>query len=509
MKHNYTQTRVIIGFGILLNLIIAYGMLLYKQPFNVDGIIYLNAADAFIKNGIKAAITVYPWPFYSVLIGSLSYVTHLPLEVSALVLNGLITCVLVSSFILLVKELGGGTIEQYFALLIIIIYPYINHDRSNILRDFGYYAFLLTSILFFLRYLKKPNGLYALSWSLTAMTAALFRIEGVVVFVLTPLAIFFIKEWQFKHKITNYLKLNVINVTAVVVAFIFLMFNKNHSVAQLGRLEEILVYLQHGLGILTITYNEKIALLQKYILPLIGKETALLFLVGGLISIFIEVFISTISFSYLIFVTHTFSKKLLPIKHKNQIGLMAYILVTTLILLIFVIFRFFLSSRYVAPLCLLLMLLAPFSLSKLFKEWLTFRTTVQIKRWLFPIASMFLLINVISSFGFFGVSKTYVVDSGYWLQQNTRVNSLIYSNDAQLYYYSHRSGMHYPEDFEKITDWLTQLKTTNLKNYHYVALKISHDEKDKKMAAITFLQTQPIYQLRNKRDDEVFIFKIN
>ena len=508
MKNYFSKTQTIIGLGILLNLIIAFGILLYKQPFNVDGIVYLNAANAFIKNGIKAAIAVYPWPFYSVLISSLSYLTHLPLEISALILNGIFTAILVSSFILLVKELGGDLNEQYFALLIILIYPYLNHDRSNILRDFGYYAFLLNSLIFFLRYLKKPNLLIGLTWNLTAIIAALFRIEGVILLTLVSLAIFFNKEWPLKQKISNYLKLNILNIGIIIVIALFLLINKKQPHIQLGRLEELHIYLQRGVEILTAAYGEKITLLQKYILPIFSKEVAISFLVGGLISIFLNVFLTTIGFVNLIFLIDALRQKWLPNNYKNHVGLYAYIIVTSLILFIFLGYQFFLSSRYIAPLCLLLLLFVPFSLSKLFTRQNMLEKNTGRKHWLFPITCILLLINVISSFGFFGVSKTYIIESGHWLQKNIPVNSLIYTNDAQLFYYSHRSGMHYPADFANTSDWLESLKKAKIKHYSYVALKISRDEKDKRAAAITFLKSQPVYQLSNKRGDEVLVFEM-
>lgn len=508
MKHSFSQTQTIIGLGILINLIIACGILLYQQPFNVDGIIYLNAASAFIKDGIKAAISVYPWPFYSVLIGSLSYLTHLPLEISALLINGLLTTVLVSSFILLIKELGGGTNEQYFALLIILVYPYLNHDRSNILRDFGYYAFLLNSLLLFLRYLKKPNLPLGLAWNLIAIIAALFRIEGVIVLALVPLAIFFDKEWLFKQKIIHYLKINTLNIGIISVIALFFLINKKQPNVQLGRLEELHIYLKRGLEILTITYGGKITLLQKYILPVFSKENAISFLVGGLISIFLNVFLTTLGFVNVIFLVDALRRKQLLSNYKNQVGLYTYIIVTSLILLIFLGYEFFLASRYIAPLCLLLMLFIPFGLSKLFKEKNTPGNKAGKKHIFFPTLCIFLLLfNLVSSFSFFGVSKTYIIESGHWLQKNTPVNSLLYTNDAQLFYYSHRNGMHYPDDFANTNDWLESLKKANIKNYSYVALKTSHNEKDKRAAAIIFLKSQPVYRLSNKRGDEVLIFK--
>src|SRR4051812_35126352 len=80
-----------IVFSLLLTTIVFQ----HQQPLNLDGIIYLNAAETLLNNGVKAAMLVYAWPFYPLLIAAISVTSHLSLLISAYLLNALFATVIV------------------------------------------------------------------------------------------------------------------------------------------------------------------------------------------------------------------------------------------------------------------------------------------------------------------------------------------------------------------------------------------------------------------------------
>ena len=81
-------------------------------------------------------------------------------------------------FVALVEELEADRKTVWFGAFVILSLPYVNEKRAEVIRDIGYWAFVVTSLLLFLRFGARPSLGRALAWSLSALTATLFRIEG-------------------------------------------------------------------------------------------------------------------------------------------------------------------------------------------------------------------------------------------------------------------------------------------------------------------------------------------
>ncbi|KAB2925588.1 MAG: hypothetical protein F9K30_07660, partial [Dechloromonas sp.] len=54
---------------------------------NRDGMLYVETARAFMNGGLSAAVSVFGWPFLSVLMGTLAKLTGLPPEWCGNLLN--------------------------------------------------------------------------------------------------------------------------------------------------------------------------------------------------------------------------------------------------------------------------------------------------------------------------------------------------------------------------------------------------------------------------------------
>lgn len=506
IKKKYLQdTKFICGVAIIINFFLAYLMLLYQQPFNVDGILYLNTAKAFLTHGFKGAMDIYGWPFYSVSIAILSHVTHFSLESTVFLFNAVLMAMLVVVFILLVKEMGGAVREQYFALLVILLYPYLNHVRDSIVRDFGYYAFLLCSLLFFMRYLRDCRWRYAIGWSVCAMVATLFRIEGGVVFLLAPFVIFAKSNLIFLKKSYYFSKLYVFGLAAVAIVIGYALSRTQYDVSQLGRFSEFIEHLSTGF----LTTAKVLALKQEWLVKAVlgpmSSGSSLLFLLGGLLAIFVDVFLSTLGWTYVILVAYTFVARCFPKNANVRMAVFGYGIIILFTLIAFLTQQFFLSTRYVVPIALLLMLGIPFGLSKLYSDWLKANK----KTWLFPLASLLLLITAVGGVGHFGPSKTYIIQAGVWIKQHTPPQALVYSNDAQVAYYSDRSGTHYPEDFAGQDGLVGRLQNMDLIKYDYLALLIRRKELAEEKQISEILKKQPVIIFQNRRGDRVLIFKVS
>jgi hypothetical protein len=496
------EPRVLAG---LLSIIVSYITLLYHQPFNVDGIEYLRSAASFLQSGFQGAIQEYPWPFYPILIAITSKLTHFSLENAAYFLNVLLTALAVTTFIRLTKELGGSRRVQYFAMLVILIYPSLNHDRSNILRDFGYYAFAPLGMLYLLRYLAQPKWRYVLAWSISTLIAALFRIEGFVFLVFAPVAVLFQAHTPWLKRTIHFLKLNTLNIIAAVVLIAGFSVNSSYCLQQVGHLHRILIYLIHLSSLqalIVMKWSSSIATLRT-ILTDTGADAAGIFLVGGLAAIFIQTLITTTGIFYTFLIYYALQYHLIPKNQNAQISWYAYLSINSLLLISFLILQFFLSTRYVFFLSYLLLLVVPFSLERIYQHRQTKRSKI-----ILILTTVFLLSLAVDSFYLFGTSKTYIIQAGQWVNQHTPANSQVYSNDPQMAYYSHRPGTRYPDNFINNRDPLEQLQKINLALYDYVALVIHHEQASEESSIVSLPQLDPIMFFYNKKLDRVIIFQV-
>jgi len=496
--------------AILASLISSYIALSYHQPFNVDGIIYLNAATAFLQGGLHQAFSVYHWPFYPIVIALVSKITHLHTESAAFLLNCALNTLTFVTFITLIKEFGGSRRVQFFGLLIILIYPYLNHDRDNILRDFGYYAFALLSLLYFIRYLRFRNWHYALLWSSSIFVAALFRVEGFVILACAPFAVLLQRYPTFKAKILSFLQINCLSFVGITLAITYLLLFHRHDPALAQQISNFTYYFQQYTPSLLLTsLNDKVTVLQQGLFSDNDFVSIPIFLLTGAIGIFLDSFINAIGLLYLGLSYYALRYHLVPADRAAALAWLTYVLLNLLIVISFLISAFFLATRYVALLSLLLILATPFSLVAIYENWRQQKPCFTGKKWVFPLICVFLGALAIDSIGHFGPSKAYITSAGSWIDNHTASSARLFSNDAQLIYYSHRTSTEELLPILSNKDPLFILQNNDLKNYNYLALLLRHDELIELPKIIAFLQSHPIQTFQNQRGDTVLIFELN
>ncbi len=491
--------------AILGSLISSSLALYYQQPFNVDGIKYLNTATAFLQDGIHAALSSYGWPFYSVLIALVHRLTTLSLENSAFLLNAILNTITILVFISLVKELGGNRRTQFFGVLIILIYPYLNHDRDNILRDFGYYAFAMLSLLYFIRFLRTLKWGVAIKWSISILIATLFRVEGSIFLLLAPLAVLLIPKLTIPTRCYSFLKINSVTIVVALSFFSLLILKKQINV---GRLSDLLYYLHQGSTLIATNFQYKSEILRQTIFSDGLLDHLSTFLLAGLIGVLIHFFLKVLGVFALPLAYHALRYQLIPADKPAFWGWYAYLLINILIVVFFLLTNFFITERYIVFLCLLLLLSTPFSFAAIHADWQEKKPGFTGKKWFFPLLSVFLLVMLINSMGHFGISKTYVVQAGNWLQQNSAPNSRVFSNDSQLLYYSHRAGNPETSKIPSAQELVSYLQKINFQNYNYVALVIRGNLVPMEPQILAQFKSKPIKEFHNSHGDKALIFQL-
>lgn len=158
-----------------------WGALVTWVP-NPDSVLYLRAADLFVDGRWADAMSTYRWPLYSLLIAAVKSVTGLETLLAAQVVNTVLVAGTSVAFIALADLLfDGDRAILVMATAAIILQPQLTELRPWVIRDHGYWCFLLASIYFAIADNMAPAlwRRLALIASLTVATA--FRIEGLYI----------------------------------------------------------------------------------------------------------------------------------------------------------------------------------------------------------------------------------------------------------------------------------------------------------------------------------------
>lgn len=399
------QARTLIFMAILVNLLFSYLMLLYNQPINPDGIIYIHCAQTYLQNGLHDALRIYPWPFYSILLAKTSVLLHISLLNTGYLLNSIFSSILVLFFILTVKLWDNSAKTLLWAAAVIVLLPEINHGRYTLVRDIGYYAFFMASLWSYIKFLQTEKFLYASLFTVTIIVATLFRVEGAVFLALIPL-ITIILKCDFK--------LILINIALGLIGFFIFRHATNF-----GRIPEIIS--DANPTQLFSLFQQKAGDLKQY-LGVLAQGEASVFLVSGLIGILVVSFVTTLGIFSCLLLVYGIYQKSLPQNKTILQALLSYILINIILLSVFLAHQLFLDWRYTFPLALVFLLFIPSILA-------------QCNKW---IAIAYLLFNMAASFVPFGPSKSYMVEAGNWVANNTPVTAKIYSNDNAVIFYANR-----------------------------------------------------------------------
>jgi hypothetical protein len=478
-----------------LSIILSCWVALRESVINPDAICYLQSAAA-MSGGLKAAMHLCGqamWPFYSMLIYGVVSITHLSWTGAAYFLNGFFSCISVLMFIAIIHFFTHQSRILWFAAAVILLSHEFDSVRYYIIRDHGFWAFYLTSIVLLLHYFRDRTYSAALLWSISMIVATLFRVEGGIFLLVVPWISFFETNQIWVQRFKSFLHLNTITIIVAVFLSVWHFSHPYHQ--QLGRLHELQFQLQHGVTSLIDNFNLKAAQLGSAVLGPDSIHDAKFVLLIMLTGWYLVSIATNLSLIYSILIVYAWIKKLL----KMHRVLLIYLIVNLVITASFLVQHFFFSKRYLIALSLILMVWVPFALEELLQQW-------RIRKWPFVLALFLMIVSSLGGIFDFGYSKRYIRDAGSWLAQNTPGNAVIYSNDYQVMYYSERFGI---EIFTKHLAYadLNVIAHGKWKQYDYLALRIDQQELPRISAILKEINQQPIVIFVNKRGDQVRIYR--
>ena len=489
----------------LTSLLLSFWLSYQAAIINPDAVCYLLSAQAVGELGLSGAMHLCAqsqWPFYSALIYSVVRLTHLSYPIAAYFIDALFTLLSVLTFITIVKQIGGSRRVLWLAAAVILLSHEFNSVREYIIRDHGFWAFYLLSILCLLRYIDKPTWTMALAWSVSLIAATLFRIEGAMFLLALPFLIWFYPAYTFKERALSFFRLNlpVLLICALIISWLAL--NPQQTVGKLGRVAEVTTQFQNGLNVMTARYDAVKTALAQNVLPIESAKHAGFVLVLLMVSWYVVSVIGNLSFPYAILVLYAWVRRAGHFKQAALFVLIGYLLVNLVVTSAFFAERLFLSKRYILAFSLVFMVWVPFALDDLWQRRNEFAYRIGL-----AVAVIFIVISSAGGIIDFGYSKTYVREAGVWLAKNVPATASLYVNDSQLMYYSGHFGNQVFE-LSRTDNYPNNIAQGRWKQYDYIALRLAKHSAAENNQVMTAIGVAPVQKFTNKRGDRVLIFDI-
>jgi hypothetical protein len=494
----------------ILSLLLSLGISGTQQLINPDAVCYLTSAER-LSQGLHYAMNVCgqaKWPLYSILISGVQTITHLSYTYSAYVLNASFSLLTVCTFISIVSFLreslttnrmpelsyhkGEGGALLWFAAFTILLCHEFNSAKHEIIRDHGYWAFYLLSILYLMCFLRVHQWRYALAFSVSMIFAALFRIEGAIFLLAVPFVTWF-QSGALRARCKHFLQLYALTLCAGIAMLGWLIFHPDMSLGRLGELQ--LSRFFH----LAQVYQGKVDALSTYVLNMYSVRHAEVILFFTLLAWYLFAVIANVSLIFTILIIYTWCKKIPTGDFSSRWVLRIFVAVNVILTLAFLFENMFFSKRYLVGLTLVFLVWAPFALNYLLSEWNN-------RKW--PLILSILLILAASLGGIvnFGHSKVFVRSAGEWVSENVPASANVYSNDLLIMYYSKHFGDSIFNKNQVYHD-LRSLSDGNWKNFDYLVIRVNKKEADKNAAILNSIPLKPVRIFSNKRGDQVRIYR--
>ena len=421
-------TWLLTVIGVLIAIQINY---IQHGWINNDSVLYFEAARLFTLGEWQQGFQLFPWPLYSGLIALVHSISGFSLHFSAQILNVLFFGIATFSFLKLIRHCGGDNATLLYGALLLFSSQYIVGDALQmLLRDQGFWAFFLTGLVFFVRFYRSLSWTDAVVWQLAMITAMLFRVEGITYLAVLPLTLLWHNDSSFRTICLAFIKAHSINLALILTVTVYVSFT-GLSVEHLGRLKEIFTPNLYQELTALFRYQSEIMAVQ-----VLGKFLDE-FATEGLILTFLFILTSkTISTAGWITVglaayTIKLRQRLLD---RDGWRILAVVMAIALIDMFLIILKVFvLSGRYVAPLALMLILLAAFGLSELFRH---LKTGSAKKRWLVYILAVVLVLGMVKNILPKLAGHNYQQDAVAWVKSHNPDNLPVFYDSSRVRYYA-------------------------------------------------------------------------
>ena len=490
----------------LVSGLIAIRVLWLQQGWlNDDSVLYFEMARLFSIGKWHESLALFNWPLYPLLISGLHQLAGFSFELSAQILSVLFFSMTNYGLAKLIQLAGGNKHTILVGSLLLWSSVYITGDvLGMLLRDQGFWAFFLTSLIFFVRFYRSESFSDAVFWQLSAIIATLFRIEAITYLALLPMILFFRPNTGLKIKSLLFLKSHCINLMLLILMSLTILFHESTSMSSFGRIQEVFsLFSQNSTGILSV-FNAKSDLLGSAVLGSFIDEYAALSLGVTLLLIVVIKCAMTAGLLPLILGIFYF-KGLAPnsVMQADTKKIFFWVALLAILNAIVIIFRsYVLSGRYVIAFGFILLIFAAFYSADL---WLASNNNRLKKR-------VFMICIIIMSLCF--IKNIWPKSDGYNFEQDAvRYAQTLQSDPAKVFYVSPRARYYAGAAFDGrgYEYWpfiMRAIENKTIQNYDILVLNMSKDpDKIQKLslALPTFTLKKVFFDTKKRKSVMIFV----
>lgn len=496
-----TENKLIWVLTIIAMLIASWLFYQANGSIDEDGALYLEVAKRITAGKYQEALQLYNWPFFPWLIAKTHLASGLHILTSAQILQVLFFTTCCWSLLKLVQMLGGDKYAILFAAILLLSSDSITgHALIWILRDQGFWAFYLLSLIAFFKYYQSERHIHATIWQITTLISALFRIESLTLLALLPIA-FLYKKNPIKLHLKNLFKSYTLIMLGSVILYYFYL---THPQQSFGRLSELASTLNNLIQNVSYGLKEKSNIIETQILTPFTSDYAPYSIIIILITILIGKIISgsgiiptALSIIFMKNEKYHINKQLLLI-------LILAVIINTINLTISLMTSFILVNRYVFGISFIMIIFASISCSTLINS------SVQSPTSKLKIQHIALIIIIsTATLSFYKIlskndSNNYRKSAVTWLKENSNEGPIFYSDARQRFYAN--------SDWQgRNQNWESEIDTINKQKYYkYLSLVIKNEKKFSQLNTIQNLENyHVIKEFKNTGKSYILILERN
>jgi hypothetical protein len=474
---------------------------------NNDATLYLEMARRFAVGDTQGALALYNWPLFPWLMAKIHGLTGMSVQYAAHLLNVAFFGIATWSFLSLIRECGGSRTTLLSGAVLLFSAPYIVGDvLPMIMRDQGFWAFHLLSLLFFLRFYRSLGWGHALAWQSAAMAGVLFRVEGVTFLILLPLMMVFRRDLVWRQRTSVLLKAYLLPLLGIAALALVLLLMPGLDVHKsLGRLIEIQTSLQTSYHQLASGLAMKASIYGKQVLGSFMAEYAMTGLILTLLAVVVANIIGASGWLGIGLGCLVRTERQDVLLQDARQMLYWAVALNLLNLAVIILTVFLLSGRYAVPLAYIILIFAAFHLAGLYRTWhrdrasLSWRSKTAYAA-LAIVLGLFLLDNVIQR----GTYPDHEQIAAVWIKQNVAPDARIFFDEARMRYYAGAAWE------GRDTSWgslMAEIRV-NPMPYDYLVLHLKHKRPEARLALLAQMrQYQVIRQFVAKNGDKVLVLR--
>jgi hypothetical protein len=482
---------------ILISMIVAAHVQYIQHGWiNPDSVIYLEAAKYMSAGDWQSAIKAFNWPLYSACIATVHYLgnllpfTSLSIHASAQLLNVLFFGLAMTAFIKIIELAGGKSLHLVIGTFIVVSAQYLVGDAlAMLMRDEGFWAFYLLSLLFFIRFYKSGRIVDAILWQLFILVATLFRIEAITYLLLLPFTLFSIPGLSWSQRLQKYLACNSLNLLALFSMLGALALSDHMTLQNFGRFQEVFTFNLYDE--LTRKLLTRADVMSEQVLGKFLEEFAL----QGLFLTFAYVIVAKIlSASGVINVGLAIgtirSKDLIDRQVAKILYIVAGLAIFNMALIITKVFV--LSGRYVLAMSWIVLILATFFMTALLQG--LSKKSSQIRKWIVGALVIILTLGCIKNLLPKAADHNYQQEAVSWLKTHNVANKPVFYDDSRIKYYA---GAPFTGTWQNTESVLKNaIREQHFYEHEYVVITLSNKRPQKKrlIESLALKNNEPAYR---------------